>query len=285
MKSFLFVPGDSERKFDKASRGAADALILDLEDSVALEAKPQARTVTRALLQRDRGAQQRYVRINAFDSGMALEDLAAVMPAAPHGIVLPKCRHGDDVRQLALYLDAFEAAYELPSGSTRIIAIATETADSLFGLHSYRGASERLWGLMWGAEDLSSALNAVSNRAQGCYTGPYLLARHLCLIGAMAAGVVAIDTVWVDIEDLDGLRREAADARRDGFGAKAVIHPKHIETVNAAFAPTEAELAWARRIVAAFDANPQAGVFRLDGQMIDRPHLRRARAMLDVHGG
>ncbi|HEY0294994.1 MAG TPA: CoA ester lyase [Bordetella sp.] len=280
MKSFLFVPGDSGRKFEKASQGAADALILDLEDSVAADAKPQARQATAAMLRQPRGSQRRYVRVNALDTGMTLADLAAVMPAAPDGIVLPKCRGGDDVRLLAHYLDAFEAAHGLAGGGTRIIAIATETAESVFGLGSYRGCSERLWGLMWGAEDLSASLASSANRVDGAYTGPYVMARNLCLMGAAAAEVAAIDTVYVDIEDVAGLGEEARQARRDGFAAKAVIHPRHVDAVNQAFTPTPEETAWARTIVAAFAAAPGAGVFKLNGQMIDKPHLRRAQAIL-----
>jgi citrate lyase subunit beta/citryl-CoA lyase len=280
MRSFLFVPGDSERKFLKASQGEADALILDLEDAVAADAKPQARQTTAAMLRRPRDRQSFYVRVNALDTGMTLTDLAAVMPAAPDGIVLPKCRGGDDVRQLALYLDAFEAANGLVGGGTRIIVIASETAESVFGLGSYRGSSPRLWGLLWGAEDLSASLVSSVNRVGGAYTSPYELARNLCLMGAAAAEVAAIDAVYVDIENIDGLAEESRQARRDGFTAKAVIHPKHVDIVNQAFTPTPEEVAWARTIVDAFAALPHAGVFRLGGQMIDKPHLRRARAIL-----
>ncbi len=284
MRSLLFVPGDNARKFDKARGGAADALIIDLEDSVALDRKDEARGITSGMLSAKRGAQQLYVRVNALDTGRTLGDLAAVLPARPDGIVLPKCESAEQLRRVALWLDGIEAASGLPVGATRIIAIATETATSIFGLGSYAGATERLAGLMWGAEDLSASLGATGNRAHGAYTSPFRLARDLCLMGAAAAGVAAIDTVYTDIEDLDGLADEARAARQDGFAAKAVIHPKHVDAVNAAFTPSEAEIAWARRIVDAFAADTGLGVIRIDGRMIDKPHLRAAEKILAAAG-
>uniref|UniRef100_E6VDY1 Citryl-CoA lyase n=1 Tax=Rhodopseudomonas palustris (strain DX-1) TaxID=652103 RepID=E6VDY1_RHOPX len=280
MRSMLFVPGDSPRKFDKVVQGAADALILDLEDSVVPEKKDEARTLTRTMLQAPRTGQQLYVRVNALDSGRTLDDLAAVMPAAPDGIVLPKSRGGDEVRTLTLWLDAFEAAARLAAGTTRIVVVATETAGAIFGLGSYQDCSPRLEGLMWGAEDLAASLGASQNRSGGELHSPYRLARDLCLMGAAAAGVTAIDAVYTDIDDLAGLEQETRAARRDGFGAKALIHPKQVEIVNAAFAPTAAERAWAEKVVAAFAANRDAGTLRLDGRMIDRPHLRAAEKIL-----
>lgn len=279
----LFVPGDSARKFEKASTGPADALILDLEDSVTLANKAVAREATAAMLQAPRGRQQRLVRVNAFDTALTLEDLAAVMPHRPDGIVLPKCESGEDVRRLALYLDAFEAAHGIAAGSTCILAIATETATALFGLGSYANCP-RLWGLMWGGEDLASALGAFDNQVDGGYTEPYRLARNLCLAGARAAGAVPVDAVFVDIHNLDGLRVETLAARRDGFTAKAVIHPAHIQVVHEAFTPSAEEVVAARRIVAAFDADPSAGVVNIDGRMIDKPHLLKARTVLAWQG-
>lgn len=280
MRSFLFVPGDSLRKFERAAQGPADALILDLEDSVAPERKAEARRLTAEMLAAPRGAQQRWVRVNALDTGMTLGDLAAVMPGQPHGIALPKCADAGQVRQVSAWLDAFEAAHGLEAGRTRIIGIATETAASLFTLGGYADAGPRLWGLMWGAEDLSASLGAAESRSGDAWHGPFRLARNLCLAGAAAAGVVAIDTVYVDIENLDGLARETREAKRDGFGAKAVIHPKHVPVVNAAFTPDEAELAWARRVVAAFADASAAGAVRMDGKMVDKPHLRLAERLL-----
>jgi citrate lyase subunit beta/citryl-CoA lyase len=280
MRSFLFVPGDSARKFESAKKTAADALILDLEDSVAPDQKAAARTITRGMLDARKAGQRLYVRVNALDTGLTLADLAAVMPGRPDGIVLPKCAGAADVNRLALYLDAFEAASGIEAESTRIVVVATETAQAVLKLHSYDGASPRLWGMMWGAEDLAASLGSSRNRTDGRYHSPFLLARDLCLISAAAAGVVAIDTIATDIDDLAALKDEAVAARRDGFLAKAVIHPKHVDVVNAALTPTDEEVAWARQIVKAFDDNPNSGVVKIDGKMIDKPHLRAAEKIL-----
>lgn len=280
MRSFLFVPGDSARKFEKARSGNADALIVDLEDSVSAEAKEAARAATRAMLETPRTAQKWFVRVNALDTGMTLADLAAVMPLRPDGVVLPKCAGAADVERLAAYLDAFEAASGLEHGSTHIVAVATETAESIFGLSGYKGANPRLWGLMWGAEDLAASLGATENSADGVYSEPFRLARNLCLMGASAAGLAAIDTVCTTIGDLAYVEAEANAARRDGFAAKAVIHPSHVDPVNAAFTPKPDEVAWAQRVIAAFADDPQAGVVKIDGKMIDKPHERAARKIM-----
>ncbi|MDE2376469.1 CoA ester lyase [Bradyrhizobium sp.] len=282
MRSMLFVPGDSPRKFEKASQAKADALILDLEDSVVTDKKDEARRLTRDMLQGARGPHQLHVRVNALDTGMTLADLAAVMPGRPDGIVLPKSNGGDDVQQVALWLDAFEAAAGSKPGSTRIVVVATETASSVFGLGSYKGCSPRLAGLMWGAEDLSASLGATEKASGGVFHSPYRLARDLCLIAAAAAEVAAIDTVYTDIDNLAGLEAETRAARRDGFSAKALIHPKHVDIVNAAFEPTNAERSWAEKVVAAFADNPNSGTLRLDGMMIDKPHLRAAKKILGL---
>jgi citrate lyase subunit beta/citryl-CoA lyase len=280
MRSFLFVPGDSARKFESAKKTAADALILDLEDSVAPDQKAAARTITRGMLDSRKAGQKLFVRVNALDTGLTLADLAAVMPGRPDGIVLPKCAGAADVNRLALYLDAFEAASGIEAESTRIVVVATETAQAVLKLHDYEGASPRLWGMMWGAEDFAASLGSSRNRTDGRYHSPFLLARDLCLISAAAAGVVAIDTIATDIDDLAALKDEAVAARRDGFLAKAVIHPKHVDVVNAALTPTDEEVAWARQIVKAFDDNPNSGVVKIDGKMIDKPHLRAAVKIL-----
>jgi citrate lyase subunit beta / citryl-CoA lyase len=283
MRSMLFVPGDALRKFEKASEGNASALVLDLEDSVVADKKEEARKLTRTMLGGRRAPQQLlYVRVNAFETGLTLADLAAVMPGRPDGIVLPKSRGGEDVRKLSLWLDAFEAAASSKPGSTRIVVVATETAEAMFGLGTYKDSSPRLAGLMWGAEDLAAALGATENSSGGVHHTPYRLARDLCLIGAAAAEVTAIDTVYTDIDNLAGLEQVTRAARRDGFSAKALIHPKHVDIVNAAFEPTEAEREWAEKVVAAFADNPDLGTLRLDGKMIDRPHLRAARKVLGL---
>ena len=278
MRSMLFVPGDSPRKFEKASEGKADALIIDLEDSVVTEKKPEARSLTLAMLKGNRGPHQLYVRVNALDTGMTLADLAAVMPGRPDGIVLPKSQGGDDVRRVATWLEALEAASGTEVGATRIVCVATETAGSIFGLGSYKGCSTRLAGLMWGAEDLSASLGATEKASGGVFHSPYRLARDLCLMAA--AEVAPIDTVYTDIDNLAGLEQETRAARRDGFSAKALIHPKHVDIVNAAFEPTDAERTWAEKVIAAFASNPNSGTLRLDGQMIDKPHLRAAKKIL-----
>lgn len=280
MRSFLFVPGDSLRKFASAKKTAADALILDLEDSVAPDQKTAARTISRGMLDARKDGQKLYVRVNALDTGLTLADLAAVIPGRPDGIVLPKCAGPVDVNRLALYLDAFEAASGLEMESTRIIIVATETAQAVLKLHSYESASLRLWGMMWGAEDLAASLGSSCNRSNGHHRGPFLLARNLCLISAAAAGVVAIDTVFTDVNNLEALREETIEARRDGFLAKAVIHPKHVDVVNVALTPTDDEVDWAQQIVKAFEENPNSGVVKIDGKMIDKPHLRAAVKIL-----
>ncbi|WP_299358594.1 CoA ester lyase [uncultured Paracoccus sp.] len=284
MRSFLFVPGDNAHKFQRAREGAADALILDLEDSVATSQKDAARAITRDMLSAQRSAQSLFVRVNALDTGRTLGDLAVVMPLHPNGIVLPKCSCAADVAQLSHYLDAFEAAAGHEVGATRIVGVATETAESIFALSGYKDASPRLWGIMWGGEDLAASLGATENNIDGAFTGPFLLARNLCLIGAAAAGIVAIDTVSTRIKDLEHVEAEARAARRDGFGAKAVIHPSHVDIVNRAFTPTEGEMEWARRVVEAFRVDPQAGVVTIDGRMIDKPHERAARKILAAVG-
>jgi len=280
MRSLLFVPGDSLRKFEKAQQTAADALILDLEDSVAPDRKDEARAITREMLDRERGAQEVYVRVNALDTDRTLGDLAATLPGRPDGIMLPKCEQADDVVKVSFWLDGLEAASGSPVGAARVIAIVTETARALLRLDGYGEAGPRLAGLMWGAEDLAASLGATSNADETGRHSPFRLARDLCLIAAKAAGVLAIDTVYTAIDDLAGLSKEAQVARRDGFTAKAVIHPKHVEAVNAAFQPTAAEVAWAREVTAAFAADKGAGVVKIGGRMVDKPHLRAAQSIL-----
>jgi citrate lyase subunit beta/citryl-CoA lyase len=284
MRSLLFVPGDDARKLAKGLASGADALLVDLEDSVAPARKAEARGVTAAFLRENVGAPSRprlFVRVNAFDSGLTDADLDAVVPAGPDGIMLPKSRHGQDIAYLSARIAVREAESDVPDGSLRILAIATETAESLFHLGSYAGASHRLAGLAWGAEDLAADLGAETNRRpDGVYADPYRLARTLTLLGAKAAGVAAIDTVFTALRDLGGLKAEAEAARRDGFTAKMAIHPAQVPVINAVFTPDEAAVARARKIVAHFAANPASGVTAIDGEMIDRPHLRQAERLL-----
>jgi citrate lyase subunit beta/citryl-CoA lyase len=263
----------------KALDAGADALILDLEDSVSAEAKPDARVLAAEWLA---GKMDVWVRINPIDTDDAEADLEAVMPAAPAGIMLPKPRSAADVKQLAARLDRLEAQHGIASGSTRIVALCTERPEALFTLHGYIGATPRLSGLSWGAEDLSAAVGASANRdTAGNWLPQFELARSLCLFAAAAAGVAAIDTVFTNFRDQAGLARYAANARRDGFSGMLAIHPAQVETINAAFTPGPDEILQARRIVAAFENAPGAGTIGLDGRMIDRPHLLQAQRLLE----
>lgn len=278
IRSFLFVPGDSERKMEKALASGADALIVDLEDAVRADARAHARELTREFVTGKDGV---WVRINPIDKEDALLDLQAVMPSAPDGIVLPKPRSADDAMRLATWLDDLESRHGIDSGYTRILPLVTERPRALFALDSYVGATPRLSGLTWGAEDLGAALGAKRNRDEdGNWLPPYELARSLCLIAAAAAEVPAVDTVFTDFQDPEGLARAAANAARDGFSGMLAIHPAQIPTINDAFAPSAAELERAMRIVELFAGNPGAGVLSLDGEMIDRPHLVQARRIV-----
>jgi len=279
-RSFLFVPADSERKLAKARDTGADALIIDLEDSVAASARPRAREIAREFLA-DKGGAELWVRINPLDTEDALQDLRAVMPTGPRGIILPKPISARDTNQLAKLLDVLELEGGHTPGQTSIIPIATERPAALFKMHEYADATARLLALSWGAEDLSSAVGASANRDEsGNWLPPYELARSLCLFAASAAAVAAIDTVYTDYRDADGLATYAARARRDGFEGMLAIHPDQVAVINAAFAATAAEIERANRIVELFAANPDAGTLGLDGEMIDRPHLLQAQRIL-----
>jgi len=280
MRSLLFIPADSERKLARGREAGADALILDLEDSVVPANRPVARTQASAFLAATRaGGFRRYVRVNPLASGIALDDLAAVMPGGPDGILLPKCVP-EDLRTLDHYLSALEAASGLLRGTSRVIAIATETPAAMFALGGYAGVSARLEGITWGAEDLAACLGGNNRRFDGIYDDVYRLARSLCLLAAAAADAMPIDTIYTDFKDEAGLAAECAAARRSGFTAKMAIHPAQVPVINKAFSVTEDELEWARRVVAVFAENPDAGTIALDGKMIDKPHLTLARRLL-----
>jgi citrate lyase subunit beta/citryl-CoA lyase len=283
MRSLLFVPADSPRKLDKALSSGADALILDLEDSVAASAKGGARRSALAFLKEANGVSGRprlYVRINGFDTGLSEGDLDIVMTGAPDGIVLPKAGGGADVALLASRLAVREALHGLDDGGTRIVGIATENAAAIFGAGTYAGSSPRLIGLAWGAEDLAADIGALATRDGGDWTEPFRLARNLCLFGAAAAGVAAIDTVYTAFRDLDGLTRECTAAARDGFTAKLAVHPAQVPVINAAFTPSAESIAHAERVVAAFADTAGRGVTSLDGAMLDQPHLKAAQRLL-----
>jgi citrate lyase subunit beta / citryl-CoA lyase len=281
MRSWLFAPGDSEKKMAKACASDADIALLDLEDAVAPENKPLARTMVHAFLKANAAQRARlWVRINPFDGPHTLADLAAIIPAHPGGIMLPKVYSRADVEKLDHCLSALEVANGIAEGSTPVIVLITETAEAMFHTGSYKGAP-RVVALSWGAEDLADALGASSNKnADGSYGFTYEFARTLTLLGAATAGVAAIETISADYKDLDALRLRAEKVRRDGFRGMLAIHPAQIDVINAAFTPSADEIAEAREIVSIFDANPGVGAIGYKGGMLDRPYLSRALQLL-----
>jgi citrate lyase subunit beta / citryl-CoA lyase len=280
-RSWLFAPGDSERKMQKATAGPADIVLLDLEDAVAEGEKPKARSMVAAFLKANAKQRERlWVRINPLQGPHALTDLAAVVPGRPGGIMLPKSRGRADVELLDHYLTALEVAAEIEPGKIKVIVLVTETAEGMFTTASYAGAP-RLVAMTWGAEDLADALAASENRnPDGSYAFTYELARSLCLLGAAAAGVPAIETIQGDFRDEQGLRRRATQVRRAGYRGMLAIHPAQVDVINEAFTPTAEEVAAAQEIVDLFAANPGAGTIGHKGAMLDRPYLARAQAVL-----
>ena len=279
LRSMLFVPADSERKLAKSLGSPADALILDLEDSVAEARKAGARGTAAAFITANARQldAQLYVRINPLDSGMAMGDLAAVVVAGLAGIMLPKTRSAADIVHLGHCLDALEARAGMAAGSVQIVPVATETPEAILNMQSFAGPIARLAGVTWGAEDLSAAIGAVSNRDEdGSWSPLYLLANSLCLAAAAAAGVPALDTLHADFRDSAGLATACRASRRRGFRGRIAIHPDQVAIINEAYSPSDAELAHARRIVDAFAAQPEAGTLSIDGVMIDKPHLTQA---------
>lgn len=285
LRSMLFVPADSERKMARGLATPADALILDLEDSVAPERKPMARDMAAAFLDRQgsTSTSSLFVRINPLDSGLALADLAAVVRAGLAGIMQPKTQGARDIERLSLYLDALEARAGLPAGHVRIVPVATETPQAMLQMGSFTAPLPRLAGITWGAEDLSAAIGATSNREEdGQYAPLYTWAGSLCLCAAASTGVAAIDTLHADFRDSAGLAAACRASRRRGFSGRIAIHPDQVATINEAYGPGEAELAHARRVVDAFAAQPGAGTLSLDGVMYDMPHLKQARRTLGL---
>lgn len=282
LRSLLFVPGDSEKKLSKGIESPADALILDLEDAVAPSRTHIARGMVLDYLRSrpDRSKQQLWVRINPLTTPAALLDLV-IVGGAPDGIVLPKVNSAADVVTLSHYLDALEVREGVTQGSIRIVPVATETAPAMFNLGTYAGCSSRLAGLTWGAEDIAAALGASTNRREnGEYDHVFQLARALCLTGAAAAGVQPIDTMYGDYKNPAGLEADSKYARRSGFTGKIAIHPAQVEVINAAFSPSEEEIAWSTRVVEVFTQNPGLGTVGLDGKMLDMPHLKQAQSVL-----
>ena len=284
MRSLLFVPADSGKKLDKAMASGADAVIVDLEDSIAPEGKASARRSAADFLKsaaRSANRPRLLVRVNGLDTGLIDDDLGAIVAARPDAIMLPKAEGGPSIILGAAKLSVQEAIAGIPDGEIGIVAIATETAASLFVMATYREASPRLLGLTWGAEDLSADLGAQANRdPHGHFLDPYRLARTLCLAAAASAQVPSYDTVTVDFRNAEALRREAQEARRDGFAGKMAIHPAQVAIINEVFTPSADDLAKARAVVAAFEAQPGKGTVAVDGVMHDRPHLIRARQLL-----
>jgi citrate lyase subunit beta / citryl-CoA lyase len=285
MRSWLFAPGDSAKKMAKAVEGSADVVLIDLEDAVAESEKPAARILVRDFLQsQTSGLERIWVRVNPLDGPHTLTDLAAVMPGKPGGIMLPKVYGRADVERLDHYLSAFEAANAIEVGATPVIVLATETAEAMFHTGDYKGAP-RLVALTWGAEDLADSIGASSNRnPDGSYGFTYEFARSLCLLGAATAGVPAIETIHGDFRDLEALKARAEKVRRDGYRGMLAIHPAQVDVINAAFSPSEEEIAEAQEIVDLFDANPGVGAIGYKGGMLDRPHLARAQSLLRLAG-
>jgi citrate lyase subunit beta/citryl-CoA lyase len=285
MRSLLFVPADGGPKLDKAIASGADAVIIDLEDSIAPERKDQARAAALAFLKSAGAKKDRprlMVRINGLDTGMTDADLDAILPGKPDAVLFPKAEGGASVVHFDAKLTAREAIARLPEGSIKVLAQTVESAAGLFAAGTYRGASARLIGMTWGPEDLSAELGAEANRdSDGMLTEPYRLARSMCLFGAAAAKLPAIETIHVDFRNLDGLRRDTEMARRDGFTGRLAIHPAQVPVINEVFTPSPEQIAKAKMIVAAFAAQPGAGTVGIDGKMYDRPHLLRAQRLLD----
>jgi citrate lyase subunit beta/citryl-CoA lyase len=280
-RSWLFAPGDSEKKMAKATTGAADIVILDLEDAVAPENKAMARDMVREFLLSQKGGHDRiWVRVNPLDGEYTRDDLAAVMSGKPGGIMLPKIYGRQDIEELDQLLSSAEDANGIAQGATPVIALATETAEGMFHTGDYSGAP-RLVAMTWGAEDLADALGAMSNtHPDGSFTFTYELARSLTLLGAAAAQIPAIETICADFRNLDALRKRAEQVRREGYRGMLAIHPAQVDVINEAFTPSAEEVAEAREIISLFEANPGAGTIGFKGKMLDRPHLSRAQTLL-----
>lgn len=281
LRSWLFAPGDSEKKMAKAVGGPADVVICDLEDAVTIENKPRARQMIHDYLQANPEHRERiWVRVNPLDGPYTLEDLAAVMPANPAGIMLPKIYGRQDLEAFDKYVEALEVANGIDQGSTPVIALVTETAQAMFHTGDYAGAP-RMVAMTWGAEDLADAIGAQTNTNEdGSFAFTYEMARSLTLLGAAAAGVPAIETIATDFRDLDALRVRAERVRREGYRGMLAIHPAQVDVINEAFTPSAEEIDHAREVVALFESNPGAGTIGYKGGMLDRPHLSRAQQLL-----
>ncbi|MDG2302206.1 MAG: CoA ester lyase [Gammaproteobacteria bacterium] len=281
-RSLLFAPGDSEKKMLKASNVGADCVILDLEDSVVESRKPIAREMVTEFLKEGGNPEVSYfVRINPLDSGKSLQDLAAVVPAGPAGIVFPKSNGVQEALAIANYIEVLEVEHGLSTGSVRLLPLVSETPTAIFTMGEYKDGPARMMGLTWGAEDLGAAVGASANlQSNKDWTSPYQMTRSLCLFAAHAAKVQAIDTVMADFRDLDRLKVVCNEGRRDGFTGKICIHPAQVEVINEAYSPSLEELDHARAVIKAFAENPEAGTLQIEGKMIDKPHLVLAERVL-----
>ena len=286
LRSLLFVPGDSERKFAKGRTAGADVLILDLEDAVAPSMKAAARVLVEGWLgEADCVEAGLFVRVNPLDTGLTADDLAAVVRPGLAGILVPKANGAHDIATVAGMIDLLEVTAGMAAGTIKIMDVATETPQAMFALGSYTPPHPRLVGLTWGAEDLAAAIGATANKeADGQWTAPYSFARSLCLFASASAGVVPVDTLYADFRDAEGLEVDCRRARRDGFLGRIAIHPDQVATINRCFTPSDEEVAQARRIVDAFAANPDAGTLGIDGKMVDIPHLKAALKTLAATG-
>lgn len=285
LRSMLFVPADSEKKMNRGLISGADALIIDLEDSVALANKPAARKMATNFIaaHKDHSEAALFVRINPLDSGLALDDLAAVVQPGLAGIMLPKTLSADCVRTTGHYLSALEIKASMPLASIKIMPVATETAQAMLNMQSFNQPISRLAGITWGAEDLSAAIGAISNRDEnGEYAPLYTFAGAMCLLAAASTGTPAIDTLYSDFKDPEGLLKSCRNARRRGYSGRIAIHPDQVSIINEAFTPSASEIAHAQRIVDAFAANPGAGTLGIDGKMVDMPHLKQARRTIGL---
>jgi citrate lyase subunit beta/citryl-CoA lyase len=287
-RSIHFVPGGQQKMLEKALTLPADGLILDLEDAVPPDRKAATRPIVREWLARDFGSRERWIRMNPIATDLARDDLAETIAGRPDGYVVPKPRHAGDVREIAQLLDGLEHRHGIAPGSTRLLPIATETPEGLLNIREVAAASPRVVAISWGIEDLGAAMGLPRVRDErGRYLEIPRYARTMCAVAASAAGIDWIDTVYTDIADLDGLRRECGEGVAMGFSGKISIHPSQIEVINAAFTPDKTAVAEARELIALFEEHRARGVyaFRFKGQMVDAPHLTRARKLVERAGG
>lgn len=285
MRSMLFVPGDRPERFAKAAASGADAVILDLEDAVTAEQRPEARAAIARWLASAERTVPIWVRINPVESPDALVDLAAVIAARPDGIVLPKARDGSDVHRADHWLESLEVHCGFAPGGIRLLPLITESAGALLKAATFTALPSRVAGLTWGAEDLAADVGAARNRTpDGEYDFTYALARSFCLLAAAAAGVAAFDTVDTEFRDVAAVERRARDSRRQGFAGKLAIHPAQVTPIHAAFTPTSEEINWAERVLAVFRASPGVGAVAFEGGMLDKPHIRQAERILAAAG-